>query len=256
MPSNHLESFSGINTPIDLRGMKPLETDSLFPLLKLDVTKAKTQIRTLIQPDYSHIILFAHSTTQDNEDNIFSGQRDPHLTEEGKQEAQTYADVLSVVPIHHIYHSPLTRSQQTAQPIINNNPTATVYERLALIERSYGQLEGRTKTDDSKDIYQACKQFDVAPPGGESLHMVQQRIMTPLANILQRASQAINNLAVVTHANTTRVLVKVMTNLHRQHTSAIGAVRHTFFIFRISPPNIILLPAIKLLPPNNQESTA
>lgn len=255
MPSNHLESFSGINTPIDLRGMKPLETDSLFPLLKLDVTKAKTQIRTLIQPDYSHIIFFPHSNTEDNRDNLFSGSRETPLTTKGHQEAQIYADVLSVVPIHHIYHSTLERSQHTAQPIIDNNPLAIVYEEKALNERSYGQLEGQKKTGDLRDIHHACKQFDVTPPGGESLHMVQQRIMTPLANILQRASQAINNLAVVTHANTTRVLVKVMTNLHRQHTSAIGAVRHTFFIFRISPPDIILLPAIKLLPPNNQKST-
>lgn len=249
--SPNLESYPNINTPIDLCGQTSLETESLFPLLSLTPLEAKAIISTIIQPDRSHIILFPHSNTEDNEAKKFSGHRETPLTKKGQQEAQIYANVLSEIPINHIYHSPLTRSINTAQPIIANNPSAIIHQEKALIERSYGQFEGKVKTNHPRD-YQSFKQFNVTPKDGESLSMVQDRIMSPLAEILQLASQTISNLAVITHANTTRAKVKAMTNLHKQHAPAIGAVRHHFFIFRIDSPDIILLPAIKLLLPNNQ----
>lgn len=47
------------------------------------------------------------------------GTRDPHLTAKGKQRAQHWANLLADKAIDAIYCTPLQRTQETAQPLLN-----------------------------------------------------------------------------------------------------------------------------------------
>lgn len=48
-----------------------------------------------------------------------NGSRDPHLTSEGKRQAEKWREILSPLNIDLVYCTPLRRTQETAQPLLD-----------------------------------------------------------------------------------------------------------------------------------------
>jgi 2,3-bisphosphoglycerate-dependent phosphoglycerate mutase len=135
------------------------------------------------------IFVFRHGQTEDNKEHIFSGFRQSDLTQNGIDEAKKIGEKLKNEKVTKAYQSDLIRSQHTLELVLNgwhkNVPTFT---DPRIKERDYGDLTGLNKDDIAKeypDLYPLWhRSYDVPPPGGESVAMVEVRVMSFLHEIL------------------------------------------------------------------------
>lgn len=106
------------------------------------------------------LILVRHAETQDNLDGILLGHQDSPLTGLGKEQALATAKKLAEEKIDVIYSSPLGRALQTAQIIAKNLDNLEVNIEPLLIERDFGILTGRHKSEihlHTKELFRTDK---------------------------------------------------------------------------------------------------
>lgn len=75
-----------------------------------------------------------------------NGQRNPRLTEKGRKRAEHWAEVLADKNIEEIYCTYLTRTQETAQPLLNKlNLDYHIYDMASLYSSKF-QRDTKNKT--------------------------------------------------------------------------------------------------------------
>lgn len=136
----------------------------------------------------TRIIAIRHGETAWNVDTRVQGQLDIGLNPHGLWQAQRLAQVLAEEPIDAIYSSDLTRALHTASAIAQRKQQS-VQTHIGLRERGFGSFEGKTHAEIAAtwpDQSRLWHQRDPAwaPPGGESLLVMRQRV-----------SQTLNELA-------------------------------------------------------------
>ena len=122
------------------------------------------------------IAFVRHGETPPNRAGLFLGRSDAVLTEHGRAQAERLAEVLGGWGVERVLTSPLRRARDTAAPIAAFCDRAVeVDERL--IEIDYGEWEGRSFGDLEPAVVTRWRaDGGFAPPGGESLEMVAQRV--------------------------------------------------------------------------------
>lgn len=126
-------------------------------------------------------------------DNDFTGKRLPgrlpdiHLNDKGHTQAEELVEVLSEIPIHAIFSSPLTRALETAQPLAKAR-SLPITSHLGLIELDYGDWEGEEfsvlrKLPAWKDILNDPERCGF--PNGEATLAAQARVTATLDVILE-----------------------------------------------------------------------
>ncbi len=135
------------------------------------------------------IFIFRHGQTLDNKEHTFSGFRQTDLTSEGMEEAKGIGEKLKNEKVTKAYQSDLIRSQHTLDLVLNpwhKNVEITTDARIK--ERDYGDLTGKNKDEVEKENPELYKlwhrSYDVAPPGGESIQMVEKRVLEFLNDVL------------------------------------------------------------------------
>jgi len=127
------------------------------------------------------IYLFRHTESQDNVDNLFSGRRDPDLTEKGIDEAREIKHKLKKIEITKAYCAPNLRTKKTLEIVLEGHINLEVIADPRLLERDYGDLTGKNKSQIEKlypkEYPQWHRGFDTPPPNGESIKDVQKRVM-------------------------------------------------------------------------------
>ncbi len=93
------------------------------------------------------LILVRHAETQDNLDGILLGHQDSPLTDLGKEQALVMAKELKREKIDVVYSSPLGRALETAQIIAQNLGNLKVNVEPLLIERNFGILTSKHKSE-------------------------------------------------------------------------------------------------------------
>lgn len=95
------------------------------------------------------IYVARHGQDEDNAREILNGRRDTPLTELGKTQAQELAQKVAHLNIDFIVTSPLQRAIETGIIVRRRlgMPADRQYPHLKLIERDYGVLTGRPKSD-------------------------------------------------------------------------------------------------------------
>ena len=88
-----------------------------------------------------------HGQTDWNVEGRFQGKTDIPLNETGRQQARNAAQMLALIDLASICHSPLSRAKETAL-IIANSHTASLHEIDDLQERFCGSGEGKIKPAD------------------------------------------------------------------------------------------------------------
>lgn len=156
------------------------------------------------------IDLLRHGECQGGE--IYRGVTDVPLTERGWQqmEASLQADVVHAErPWQRIVSSPLQRcrlfSEAKAQAL-----GIPMISHAGFREMNFGDWEGRTIEAVHRDDAEAVTNFykdpaTVAPPGGESMQMVQGRLLAAWHEIL--AQHQGEHLLLVQHGGTIRILL-------------------------------------------------
>ncbi|MHB2166585.1 2,3-bisphosphoglycerate-dependent phosphoglycerate mutase [Alsobacter sp. R-9] len=171
------------------------------------------------------LVLVRHGQSDWNLKNLFTGWKDPDLTEKGIAEARAAGQRLKALGIGFdvAYTSALTRAQHTCRLVLEElgQPGLATIRDAALNERDYGDLSGLNKDDararwGEEQVHVWRRSYDVAPPGGESLKDTVARVLPYYCQeILPRVLRG-ERVVVAAHGNSLRALVMVLDRLTPQ----------------------------------------
>jgi 2,3-bisphosphoglycerate-dependent phosphoglycerate mutase len=188
------------------------------------------------------LVLVRHGQSDWNLKNLFTGWKDPDLTEKGVLEARTAGEKLSAMGLTFdiAFTSALTRAQHTCRLLLEKlgqQDLPTIRDQ-ALNERDYGDLSGLNKDDArarwGKDqVHQWRRSYDVAPPGGESLKDTVARVLPYYCQeILPRVLRG-ERVLVAAHGNSLRALVMVLDRLTPQTIPAMELDTGVPLVYRL-----------------------
>jgi len=164
----------------------------------------------------SNLVLVRHGQSEWNEKNLFTGWRDPELTQKGAQEARNAGrELLGQEYVFDVmYTSALRRAQETGRIILEEmglTDIVTVRDQR-LNERDYGDLSGLNK-DDARErwgedqVHVWRRSYDTPPPGGESLKDTANRVLPYFEEVILPSLVAGKNVLVAAHGNSLRALI-------------------------------------------------
>ena len=164
----------------------------------------------------SNLILVRHGQSEWNKKNLFTGWKDPNLTDLGVKEAIKAGELLKTKGLNFdiMFTSDLFRAQETGRLILEkmNQTDIPVVKDQSLNERNYGDLAGLNK-DDAREkwgedqVHIWRRSFDVPPPGGESLKNTAERVLPYFkSDILPKVNEGLDIL-IAAHGNSLRALV-------------------------------------------------
>jgi 2,3-bisphosphoglycerate-dependent phosphoglycerate mutase len=168
------------------------------------------------------LVLVRHGQSEWNLKNLFTGWKDPGLTELGIEEACIAGKRLKArgLSFDVAFTSALSRAQETLRLMleeIGQTGLPTIRDQ-ALNERDYGDLSGLNKDDARKrwgeeQVHLWRRSYDVSPPGGESLKdTVARALPYYVQEMLPRVMRG-ERVLVAAHGNSLRALVMVLDRL-------------------------------------------
>ena len=171
------------------------------------------------------LVLARHGQSEWNLKNLFTGWKDPDLTEQGTAEAIAAGKKLNDMGMKFdvAFTSDLQRAQKTCQHILDGvgQSDLTTYRDLALNERDYGDLSGLNKDDARKkwgeeQVHIWRRSYDVPPPGGESLKDTAARTLPYFITDILPQVMAGKSVLCAAHGNSLRSIVMVLDRLTRE----------------------------------------
>jgi 2,3-bisphosphoglycerate-dependent phosphoglycerate mutase len=168
------------------------------------------------------LVLVRHGQSEWNLKNLFTGWRDPPLTEQGIIESHEAGKKLRALGLKFdiAFTSDLKRAQQTNDLILQElgqSGLQTIRDK-ALNERDYGELSGLNKAEAAEkfgpeQIHVWRRSFDIPPPGGESLKDTAARVLPYYhEKILPLVKQG-KTVLVSAHGNSLRALIMELEKL-------------------------------------------
>jgi 2,3-bisphosphoglycerate-dependent phosphoglycerate mutase len=168
------------------------------------------------------LVLVRHGQSDWNLKNLFTGWKDPDLTEHGIAEAKDAGRKLKAQGLKFdvAFTSVLTRAQHTLDLILSEIGQTGLPTRknLALNERDYGDLSGLNKDDARKkwgeeQVLIWRRSYDVPPPGGESLKDTLARALPYYVQEILPCVLRGERVLVAAHGNSLRALIMVLERL-------------------------------------------
>jgi len=182
----------------------------LYYLLKWhkSITKLKMKSRNLI--------LVRHGQSEWNAKNLFTGWKDPGLTNQGVLEAKNAGKLIleQNIEFDAMYTSMLLRAQKTGDIILGilNHKEIPIIKNEALNERHYGSLAGLNKDDARKkwgqeQVHIWRRSFDIPPPDGESLKDTADRVLPYFETEIMPKVISGSSILIAAHGNSLRALI-------------------------------------------------
>ena len=182
----------------------------MYYLLKWhkSITKLKMKSRNLI--------LVRHGQSEWNAKNLFTGWKDPGLTDQGISEAKNAGKLILEQKIEFdvMYTSMLSRAQKTGDIILGilNHKEIPIIKNEALNERHYGSLAGLNKDDARKkwgeeQVHIWRRSFDMPPPDGESLKDTADRVLPYFETEIMPKVISGSSILIAAHGNSLRALI-------------------------------------------------
>ena len=194
------------------------------------------------------IYIFRHGQTYYNKNHIFTGWKNSKLSPRGIKDAQKISDKLKNKKFQAAFRTHLSRSRATLKMVLKYHPECRkIITDDRMIERSYGKLEGKSHKafiekvgndfyrtllhwhkidhlggeDKVKFIAEAGKaEFDiihrsykVPPPGGESIQMVEKRVLKFIKYLISYMKKNKVNAAISSHGNSMRAFRRYFEHL-------------------------------------------
>ena len=171
----------------------------------------------------NYLVLVRHGQSEWNEKNLFTGWRDPDLTNLGKLEAKKAGELINSkeIKFDELFTSVLTRAITTGNLILDElsiDSISTTRDE-ALNERDYGDLSGLNKDDarkkwGEKQVHIWRRSYDEPPPGGESLKDTGDRVLPFFQSKILPLINNGKNVLVAAHGNSLRSLIKELDRLN------------------------------------------
>ena len=175
------------------------------------------------------LVLVRHGQSEWNAKNLFTGWRDPDLTEKGVEEAVQAGKTLKQAGYNFdvAFTSDLQRAQKTCALILDALELGglDVITDQALNERDYGDLAGLNK-DDAREkwgyeqVHIWRRSYDIPPPGGESLKDTADRVLPYYQARINPRLLAGETVLIAAHGNSLRALVMILENLSQEEILA------------------------------------
>jgi 2,3-bisphosphoglycerate-dependent phosphoglycerate mutase len=168
------------------------------------------------------LVLVRHGQSEWNLKNLFTGWKDPALTEKGVGEARAAGQRLKAKGLKFdiCFTSALSRAQNTLKLILEECGQTGLPETRdqALNERDYGELTGLNKDDARKkwgeeQVHIWRRSYDVPPPGGESLKDTLARSLPYYVHVIQPHVLDGKTVLVAAHGNSLRSLIMAIEGL-------------------------------------------
>ena len=207
----------------------------------------------------SQLILVRHGQSEWNQQNLFTGWRDPDLTELGVTEARNAGRALKAEGITFTiaFTSELLRAQKTCALLLEEQGQSDLQtiRNVALNERDYGDLSGLNKDDarekwGEEQVHIWRRSFDTPPPGGESLKDTAERVLPYFNNTIMPRIRAGENVLVAAHGNSLRALVMVLDGLGETEITQVNIATGEPYIYDMSAQGEVV--GKRILPANNQ----
>jgi 2,3-bisphosphoglycerate-dependent phosphoglycerate mutase len=190
------------------------------------------------------LVLVRHGESEWNKLNLFTGWKDPDLTDKGVEEAKTGGRRLRATGLHFdiAFTSVLKRAQRTLALILDETGQTglkTVAD-AALNERDYGELAGLNKDDarrkwGEEQVHIWRRSFDIAPPGGESLKDTAARVLPYYERSIWPLVQAGKNVIVAAHGNSLRALIMKLEGLSGEEIIKRELATGVPIVYRLTP---------------------
>ncbi|MEQ8446882.1 MAG: 2,3-bisphosphoglycerate-dependent phosphoglycerate mutase [Pelagibacterium sp.] len=171
------------------------------------------------------LILVRHGQSEWNLKNLFTGWKNPGLTDLGIEEAKKAGQALKsrgTVPDAY-FTSALTRAQRTLDLMLEEMEITdlTIVRNHKLNERDYGDLSGLNKDDarekwGEEQVHIWRRSYDVPPPGGESLKDTAARVLPYYEAAIAPLVKAGKTVLVTAHGNSLRALVMKLEGLDEE----------------------------------------
>jgi 2,3-bisphosphoglycerate-dependent phosphoglycerate mutase len=168
------------------------------------------------------LVLVRHGESEWNKLNLFTGWRDPDLTDKGVVEAKRAGLLLKAEGLQFdiAFTSVLKRAQRTLSLLLcelGQAGLATTRDQ-ALNERDYGELSGLNKDDarakwGEEQVLIWRRSFDVPPPGGESLKDTAARTLPYYDRVIWPEVKAGRRVIVAAHGNSLRSMIMQLDQL-------------------------------------------
>lgn len=163
-----------------------------------------------------NLVLVRHGQSEWNAKNLFTGWKDPGLTDQGFSEAKNAGKLIldESIQFDFMYTSMLSRAQKTGDIILGvlNHKEIPIVKNEALNERDYGSLAGLNKDDARKkwgeeQVHIWRRSFDIPPPDGESLKDTANRVLPYFeAEIMPKVISG-SSILIAAHGNSLRALI-------------------------------------------------
>lgn len=168
------------------------------------------------------LVLVRHGESEWNKLNLFTGWKDPGLTEKGVAEAIAAGRRLKAAGLRFdiAFTSALSRAQRTLALILDElgQPDLQTIRDQALNERDYGELAGLNKDDARKrwgeeQVHIWRRSYDIRPPGGESLADTAARVLPYYEAQVRPHLQPGRRVIIAAHGNSLRALIMKLEGL-------------------------------------------
>lgn len=194
------------------------------------------------------LVLVRHGESEWNKLNLFTGWRDPDLTETGVKEAHRAGQFIKKDGLHFdiAFTSALTRAQHTLNIILDElgqQGLETIKDK-ALNERDYGDLCGLNKDDARKrwgeeQVHIWRRSYDVPPPGGESLKDTAARVLPYYQSTILPQVLAGKNVIVSAHGNSLRALIMQLDKLTPEEILKVNLPTGEPYVYRLNPDGTV-----------------
>jgi 2,3-bisphosphoglycerate-dependent phosphoglycerate mutase len=166
-----------------------------------------------------HIYIFRHGQTYFNRDKRFTGWKNSNLTPKGVEQARKVSEKLKDKKFEVAFRTRLSRTLETLKIVLKHHPECekvVVDDRM--IERSYGKFERKYHKTIIKrygkeqfDVWH--RSYDIQPPDGESIRMVEVRVLSFIKDLISLMKRKKINVAITAHGNSMRPFRRYFENL-------------------------------------------
>ena len=186
-----------------------------------------------------HIYIFRHGETYYNRSKRFTGWVDSRLTPKGIEQAKVITEKLRKKKFQIAFKTSLSRSSINLKIVLKHHPECKkiiVDDRM--IERSYGDLQRKfhrtvIRKYGKKNFDVWHRSYDVPPPGGESIEMVEKRVLSFIEDLIILMKKEKANVVISAHGNSMRPFRRHFENLTIEEMMKLENPQDTYFDYII-----------------------
>ena len=166
-----------------------------------------------------HIYIFRHGESNFNKSRRFTGWANSRLTPKGIEQNKLVAEKLRNKKFQIAFKTSLSRSSDSLKIVMKNHPECKqVIVDDRMIERSYGAFERKFHKTIIKKYGKAQfdlwhRAYDISCPGGESMRMVEKRVLSFVKDLLILIKKKKSNVVISAHSNSMRPFRRYFENL-------------------------------------------